>query len=130
MASRSLVELVSELPQLFIGLLKAELNQLKAELSVKAKNAAFGAAMFGAALVIVLLLVPVLVTAAILAFCLIVPPWAAALIVAGIMVVVIAVLVIIGITFFKRIGSAAPEQTITSVKSDVDAVRGVGDYDF
>jgi hypothetical protein len=128
--SRSIAQLVSELPQLFIALLKAELNQLKAELTVKAKNAAFGAVFFAGAAVIALLLVPTLIAAGILALSLVLPPWAATLIVAGAMLVVIAILVLLGVVFFKRIGSAAPEQTITSVKSDVDAVKGVGDYDF
>jgi hypothetical protein len=128
--SRSIAQLVSELPQLFIALLKAELNQLKAELTVKAKNAAFGAVFLAGAAVVALLLVPTLIAAGILALSLVVPGWAAALIVAGAMLVVIIVLALIGIVFFKRIGSAAPEQTITSVKSDVDAVKGVGDYDF
>ncbi|MCL2515806.1 MAG: phage holin family protein [Microbacteriaceae bacterium] len=128
--ARSLAELVSELPQLFIGLLKAEVNQLKAELIAKAKMAGIGAGLFAGAAVLALLLVPVLVAAAILAFCLILPPWAAALVVAGILLVLIIVLVLLGIVFFKKIGSAAPERTITSIKSDVDAVKGVGDYDF
>ncbi|HEY0247111.1 MAG TPA: phage holin family protein [Gryllotalpicola sp.] len=128
--SRSLAELVSELPQLFLGLVKAELNQLRAELVAKGKVAAVGIGLFAGAAVIALLFVPVLITAAILAFCLIVPPWAAALIVAAILLVIVAILAIAGVFFFRRIGSATPEKTITSIKNDVDAVRGVGDYDF
>jgi len=128
--ARSLAELVSELPQLFIGLLKAELNQLKAELTAKAKLAGAGAGFFFGALLLLLLFVPVLITAAILAFCLILPPWAAALVVAGILLVLIAILAVLGIVFFKKMGSASPDKTITSIKSDVDAVKGVGDYDF
>jgi hypothetical protein len=127
--ARSLPELISELPQLFIALLRAELNQLKAELAAKGKVAAVGIALFAGALLLLMLFVPVLIAAAILAFCLIVPPWAAALIVAGILLVLIALLAVGGIVFFKRIGSATPEKTARSVRSDVDAVKGVGDYD-
>jgi hypothetical protein len=127
--ARSLPELISELPQLFIGLVRAELNQLKAELAAKGKVAAVGIALFSGALLLLMLFVPVLIAAAILAFCLIVPPWAAALIVAGILLVLIALLVVGGIVFFKRIGSATPERTARSLRSDVDAVKGVGDYD-
>jgi hypothetical protein len=128
--ARSLPELVSELPQLFIGLVRAELNQLKAELVAKAKVAGIGIGLLLGAAVFGLLLVPVLITAAILAFCLIVPPWAAALIVAGILLIIMIVLVLLGIRFLKRIGSATPKKTMTSIKSDVDAVKGVGDYDY
>jgi len=128
--ARSLPELVSELPQLFIALLRAELNQLKAELVAKAKVAGIGIGLLLGAAVFGLLLVPVLIAAAILAFCLIVPPWAAALIVAGILLVIIIVLVLMGIRFLKKIGSATPTKTMSSVKSDVDAVKGVGDYDY
>ncbi|GAA4189039.1 hypothetical protein GCM10022288_16190 [Gryllotalpicola kribbensis] len=127
--ARSLPELISELPQLFIALVRAELNQLKAELIAKGKVAGIGIGMFFGALLLLLLFVPVLIAAAILAFCLIVPPWLAALIVAGILLVLIAILVIVGIVFFKKIGSATPKQTIGSVQRDVDAVKGVGDYD-
>jgi membrane-anchored glycerophosphoryl diester phosphodiesterase (GDPDase) len=127
---RSLPELISELPQLFLGLLRAEANQLKAELTAKVKVAAVGAGLLFGALLLLMLFIPVLIAAAILAFCLIVPPWAAALIVAGILLVLIAILVFAGISFFKRMGSATPDKTLTSVKSDVDAVKGVGDYDW
>jgi hypothetical protein len=127
--ARSLPELISELPQLFIALVRAELKQLKAELAAKGKVAAVGIALFAGALLLLMLFVPVLIAAAILAFCLIVPPWAAALIVAGILLVLIALLAVGGIVFFKRIGSATPEKTARSVRSDVDAVKGVGDYD-
>lgn len=127
--ARSLPELISELPQLFMGLVRAEINQLKAELVAKGKMAAVGIGLFFGALLLLLLFVPVLIAAAILAFCLIVPPWAAALIVAGILLVLIAILAVAGIMFFKRMGSATPKKTMTSVRSDVDAVKGVGDYD-
>ena len=128
--ARSLPELISELPQLFLALVRAEVNQLKAELAAKGKVAAIGIALFSGALLLLLLFVPVLIAAAILAFCLIVPPWAAALIVAGILLVLIAGLAIAGVVFFRRIGSATPDKTIGSVKRDVDAVKGVGDYDL
>ncbi|GAA4162962.1 hypothetical protein GCM10022286_22700 [Gryllotalpicola daejeonensis] len=127
--ARSLPELISELPQLFMALVRAEVNQLKSELTAKAKVAAVGIAMFFGALLLLLLFVPVLIAAAILGFSTIVAPWLAALIVAGILLVLIAILAIIGIVFFKKIGSATPKNTIDSVKNDVDAVKGVGDYD-
>lgn len=128
--ARSLPELISELPQLFMALVRAEVKQLKAELIAKGTVAGIGIGMLFGALVLLLLFVPVLIAAAILAFCLIVPPWAAALIVAGILLVLIAILVLIGIFYLRRIGSATPKETISSVKRDVDAVKGVGDYDF
>lgn len=126
---RSLVDVIRGLPQLFLTLVKAELNQLKKELTAKVINAAVGIGLFVAALAILALVLPVLIAAAILGFATIVPPWLAALIVAGIMLVVVAGLVFFGIRYFKRIGSAVPQKTVDSVKSDIDAVKGMGDYD-
>lgn len=129
-SARSLVELVRELPQLLLALVRAELGRLKRELIHKAKHAAIGIAFFAAAAAIALLLLPVLITAAILGLAVVVPGWAAALIVAAAMVVVIGALAIAGVLAFRRMGGAAPRETIDGVKSDVDAVKGMGEYDF
>lgn len=126
--SRSIVELVRELPQLFMALLRAELDQFKRELARKAKHAGVGIGFFGAALAIALLLLPVLIAAGILALALVVPGWAAALIVAGAMIVVMAVLVFLGIRAFKKLSE--PSTAVQSVREDADAVKGTGDYDL
>lgn len=129
-ARRSLVSLVTELPQLFLNLVRAEFEQLKAELIRKAKHAGVGIGFFLAAVAVALLLLPVLIAAGVLGFATIVPGWAAALIMAGIMVVAIALFAFLGILSFRRIGRPAPETTIDSVRDDIDAVKGRGDYDF
>lgn len=125
---RSLIELVQELPQLVIALVRAELNRLKREILSKAKHAGIGIGFFAGAIAILLLVLPVLIFAAILGIAVALPAWAAALIVAGGMLVIVAVLALLGIRAFRRM--AEPLETPGSVERDIDAMKGVGDYDF
>ncbi|QDZ15605.1 phage holin family protein [Humibacter ginsenosidimutans] len=124
---RSLIQLIKDLPGLIVALLKAELAQLKAELVHKATNAGIGIGMFVVAAMLLFFMLGVLVTAAIAGIAVALPVWLSALIVAAGLLVLIAVLVLIGIRMFKRAGQ--PLKTVDSVKQDVNAVKGLGDYD-
>ena len=128
MKRTSLLELLQELPQLVSTLVRAEFDRLKREIIRKAKRAGIGIGFFAGAVAILLLVLPVLIVAAILGIAVALPTWAAALIVAGGMLIVAAVLAFLGIRAFRRM--AEPLETPGSVERDIDAVRGVGDYDF
>ncbi|WP_298227028.1 phage holin family protein [Gryllotalpicola sp.] len=128
MKRTSLLELLQELPQLVSTLVRAEFDRLKREIIRKAKRAGIGIGFFAGAVAILLLVLPVLIVAAILGIAVALPAWAAALIVAGGMLIVAAVLAFLGIRAFRRM--AEPLETPGSVERDIDAVRGVGDYDF
>ena len=79
------------------------------------------------ALVVLPFLIFTLLAAAIFALALVMPAWAAALVVSGVLLLIIAVLVWIGIVNFQR--GAEPLESVESLKADLDALKGTGDYD-
>ncbi|MGO4533952.1 phage holin family protein [Leifsonia sp. 2MCAF36] len=127
--TKSLAQLVSDLPQLIVRLLKAELNHLKAEFAEKAKYAGVGMGLLAAAALLLFYALGVLIAAAILGIAVALPAWAAALIVFGGLVVIAVVLALIGMRSFKKMDGVAPSQTIDSIKEDADALKGLGKYD-
>ncbi|ANJ25502.1 phage holin family protein [Agromyces aureus] len=124
---RSLFQLVGELPDTVSTLIKAEIDQIKAEISYKVKHFGIGAGLLAGAAVVGIFLLFTLITAAIFAFALIMPAWAAALTVGGILLLIIGVLVWIAIVNFKR--GSEPLESVESLKADLDALKGTGDYD-
>lgn len=127
--AKSLGQLVSDLPKLVVGLLKAELNHLKAEFAEKAKYAGVGIGLLVGAALLLFYALGVLIAAAILGIAVALPAWAAALIVFGALVIIAVVLALIGVRSFKKMDGVAPSQTIDSVKLDADALKGLGKYD-
>lgn len=126
---RSLLQLLRELPGLVVALLKAELAQLKTELIRKAINVGAGVGLFLVAAVLLFFMLGTLVAAAVLGIAVALPAWAAALIVAAGLLILAAVAALIGVLIFRRGMPPAPTETIESVKQDVNAVKGLGDYD-
>lgn len=127
--SKSLVELISDLPRLLIELLKAEFAHLKAEFAAKAKYAGVGIGLFVVAAVFLFFALGVLVAAAVLGLAVVLPGWASALIVFGALLILAAVLALIGVSSLKKIQGVAPQKTIDSIKEDADALKGLGKYD-
>ncbi len=127
--SRSLFQLIADLPALLLALAKAELNQVKAELATKAKYAGVGIGLFVVAATLLFFALGTLVAAAILGIAVALPAWLAALIVFAALVLIAALLVLIGVASLKRVGGAAPEKTIASIREDAEAIKGVGRYD-
>ncbi|MGR0318429.1 phage holin family protein [Agromyces sp. ZXT2-3] len=124
---RSLFTLVGELPDQIQSLVKAEIDQIKAELSYKAKHFGIGAGLVVAAAFVGIFLLGTLIATGILALSLVMPGWAAALTVSGILLLVIAILVGVALVNFRR--GSEPLETIESVRKDIDAITGRGDYD-
>ncbi|GAA1956607.1 phage holin family protein [Agromyces allii] len=124
---RSLFQIIGELPETVSTLVRAEIDQVKAEISYKLKHFGIGAGLVAGAAVVGVFLLFTLITAAIFAFALIMPAWAAALTVGGILLVVIAVLLWIAYVNFKR--GSEPLESVESLKADLDALKGTGDYD-
>ena len=116
---RSTGELLKELSNETTTLVKQEIELMKAELAEKAKPAGIGAGMFGGAglfgigafLALTAFFIALLDGA--------LPIWAAALIVAGVYAAIAAVLALTVRQKVKQAAPVAPEQTIESVKEDV-----------
>ncbi|MEV1128453.1 phage holin family protein [Agromyces sp. NPDC049794] len=124
---RSLFTLIGELPDRVSDLVRAEIDQVKAELSYKAKHFGIGAGLIAAAAFIGIFLLGTLIATGILALALVLPAWAAALIVSGVLLLIILILVGIAVLNFKR--GSEPLESIESLRRDLDMVKGTGDYD-
>ena len=116
---RSTGELLKELSNETTTLVRQEIELMKAELAQKAKPAGIGAGMFGGVGLfgIVAFLALTAFFIALLDGAL--PIWAAALIVAVVYAAIAAVLALTGRQKVKEATPVAPEQTIESVKEDV-----------
>jgi hypothetical protein len=127
--SRSLFQLIADLPGLLVTLVKAELAQAKVEFAAKAKNAGVGIGMFVVAGMLAFFALAVLIAAGVLALALVLPAWLAALIVFVVLLLLAGLLVFIGVQALRRVGSLAPKSTMVSVREDADAIKGMGAYD-
>ena len=117
---RSLGDLLKQLSQETTQLVHQELELAKAELQEKGKQAGAGAGMFGGAGALGLAALGALTAFFILALDLIMPAWLAALIVAVVYGIIAFVLVKQGQAKLKQATPPVPEQTIETVKEDVE----------
>jgi uncharacterized membrane protein YqjE len=117
---RSLGELLKQLSEQTTRLVHQELELAKAELTQKGKQAGQGAGMFGGAGALGLAALGALTACFILALNAIMPAWLAALIVAVVYGIIAFVLVKQGQAKMKQAGPPVPEQTIETVKEDVE----------
>jgi uncharacterized membrane protein YqjE len=117
---RSLPDLLKQLSQETTQLVHQELELAKAELQQKGKEAGAGAGMFGGAGALGLAALGALTACFILALNAIMPAWLAALLVAVVYGIVAFVLVKQGQARVKRAVPPIPEQTIETVKEDVE----------
>ena len=117
---RSLGELLKQLSQETTQLVHQELELAKAELQQKGKQAGAGAGMFGGAGAIGLAALGALTACFILALNAVMPAWLAALLVAVVYGIVAFVLVKQGQAKLKQATPPVPEQTIETVKEDVE----------
>src|ERR671913_1324647 len=117
---RSLGELLKQLSQETTQLVHQELELAKAEITQKGKQAGMGAGLFGGAGAIGLAALGALTACFILALNAVMPAWLAALIVAVVYGIVAFVLVKQGQARIKRATPPVPEQTIETVKEDVE----------
>jgi hypothetical protein len=117
---RPLPELLKQLSEETTRLVRQELELAKAELTQKGKQAGAGAGLFGVAGAIGFLALAALTTCFILALNAVMPAWLAALLVAVVYGVVAAVLAMRGRAKVKQATPPVPEQTIETVKEDVE----------
>jgi hypothetical protein len=119
LTDRSTGELLKRLSDETTTLVKQEIELLKAELAAKAKPAGMGAGMFGGAGLFGLGAFLALTGFFIALLDGAVPIWAAALIVAAVYAAIAGVLAMTGRQKVREATPVAPEQTIESVKEDV-----------
>jgi ABC-type multidrug transport system fused ATPase/permease subunit len=121
--SLSTAELLSRLSEQSSRLVRNELRLMLFVLTKKAKRLGLGVGMFGAAGLVAVCGIGTLVTTAILALALVVDAWLAALIVTAILLAVAGVLALVGRKQVSHGLPPAPEQSIASVKQDIETVK-------
>lgn len=94
------------------------------EMQQKAKHAGIGAGLFGTAGIVALYGVGALIATVILALALVMSAWLAALIVTLLLFVVAGVAALAGKKQVSVAAPPAPQQTIDSVKADIETVKG------
>jgi uncharacterized membrane protein YqjE len=112
-------ELVRQLSEQTSTLIRKELELAKAELTEKAKVAGTGAGLFGSAGLVGALALGALTASVILLLATAMSPWVAALVVAVIYACAAGVLALVGRDRVREGMPPAPEQTVESVKEDV-----------
>lgn len=125
-ARRSLVSLFAELPTLIIQLLKDEIENLKRDLTARLAKLGIGIGLFVVAALLAFFALATLVAAAVLGLATVLPAWAAALIVAGALLLLAIILVLAGVASLKKGLPPIPEDAITSIKKDINVVKGLG----
>ena len=126
---KSVFQLIGELPGLISALIRAEIESIKQEVVTRLKAAGIGAAFFAAAGVFAYFGAFALLATVILVLSVWLWPWLAALIVAVLLFLVAGILALIGVRQMQRGAPPVPQSSIDSVKSDVKAIKGVGQYD-
>jgi uncharacterized membrane protein YqjE len=117
---RPIGDLVKQLASQTSTLVRQELDLAKAEMSAKAATAGKGAGLIGGAAVTGLLAAGALTACLILVLSEAMDAWLAALIVAVVFAAVAAVLGLAGRNKVREATPAVPEQTVETVKEDVE----------
>ena len=117
---RPLAEVAKDLTSDVSLLVRQEIELAKAEMAQKGRTAAPGIGMFGGAGIVALCAAGALTAFLVLVFSIFLPEWAAALIVGAVLAAVAVVLVRQGKERVADAGKPIPEQTIETVKEDVE----------
>jgi uncharacterized membrane protein YqjE len=112
-------ELLKRLSEQTSALVRQELELAKAELTVKGKRAGLGAGMFGGAGMFALYALGALTATIVLVLSTAMDAWLAALIVTVVYAAIAGVLALIGKGKVQEAAPPVPEQTVDSVKEDV-----------
>jgi hypothetical protein len=120
----STAELVRDATDQLSRLISDEMALARAELTAKGRQAGLGAGMLGAAGLTALYGVAALLATVVLALDTAMPGWLAALIMAVVLLAGAGALALLGRTRVKQAGPPVPEETVQSVKADIDEVKG------
>jgi uncharacterized membrane protein YqjE len=120
---KSIPALMRELADETTTLVRQELDLAKAEMAEKGKAAGVGAGMLAGALIAALMALGAVTTCVIAALALALPVWLAALIVVAIYLVAAGILALVGKDRLRRSMPPKPDQTIETVKEDVQWVK-------
>jgi Flp pilus assembly protein TadB len=116
-------ELVQQASQQLSQLVRDEMRLAQAEMAHKGKRYGRGGGLFGGAGLFGVLTLQALVATAIAALSLKMDVWGAALIITALLAVITAVMAAIGKKEIDKAGSPAPQETVDSVKADMNEIK-------
>lgn len=123
---RSLVELLTALPEQVQELVQREIELIKTELIEKLKALGTGGGLLLGAVITLLFFIGVLLTLAIIGLSYVMPDWAAALVVAGVLLLGAVILALVGYRILQRGIPPVPTEAIESIQKDINAIKGMG----
>jgi hypothetical protein len=121
--TESISELMKQLTEQTTRLAQKEVELAKAEMSAKGERLGIGAGAFGGAGLVAVLGLGTLIAAVVLVLATAMTAWLAALIVAVVLFAVAGLLALFGKRKVKEGTPPVPEQTIETVKEDVDTIK-------
>jgi hypothetical protein len=116
-------ELVKQMSEQVSRLVRDELKLGQLEMKRKGKAAGLGAGMLGGSGVIALYGIGCLIACVIIALSGVIAAWLAALIVGAVLMATAGAVALIGKGRLSKATPPAPEQTIGSVKADIDEIK-------
>jgi uncharacterized membrane protein YqjE len=120
---RSTGELVKSLSEQVSVLVRGELKLAQLEMTRKGKRAGMGIGMLGGSGLVALYGLGCLIACVIIAISGVLAAWLAALIVGAVLLAVAGVAALIGKGRLQRAGPPVPEETVSSVKADVEEIK-------
>ncbi|WP_433223936.1 phage holin family protein [Dactylosporangium sp. CS-047395] len=122
-SSASTGDLVGQAAMQISTLVRAELALAKAELTEKGKRAGIGGGLFGGAAVLAVYGLGLALVLAVVALDLVWPLWLAVLVVTVVVFAAAGIAALVGRRQLQAVGSPVPQETVTNVQQDVDAVK-------
>ncbi len=123
MRSRPIGDLLGDFAGETTTLLSQEIELARAEVGIQVSRAGRAAGLFGAAIVLAVCGLGALTAAAVAGLAEVFDVWLAALIVGGAILLVAGIAALIGRARLKRLASAVPEEAMTNIRRDVEAVQ-------
>lgn len=123
---RSLIDLLTSIPEQVQELVQREIELVKTELTEKLKALGTGGGLILGAVIVVMFFIGVLLTLAIIGLSYVMPDWAAALVVAGVLLITAVILGLVGYRILKRGIPPVPTEAIESIQKDISAIKGLG----
>ncbi|APU22786.1 phage holin family protein [Actinoalloteichus sp. GBA129-24] len=120
---RSTAELMGDLSTQLSRLVREEMQSATAELRSKGRRLGAGAGLFGAAGVLALYGGGVLIATLIMLLALVLTPWIAALVVGVVLLAAAGLCAAIGRGQTRRATPPVPEQTMASVRDDLQTIK-------
>jgi uncharacterized membrane protein YqjE len=120
---RPIGELVQQMSEQVSRLVREELRLAQLELAQKGKRAGIGVGLFGGSGLLSLYGLAAIIAGVALLLALVLPAWAAALIVGGVLLAMAGVAALLGKRQVSQATPPTPQQTIDSVKTDVEVVK-------